>query len=198
MGNWYTNIILKKVNPLDVLRQLRGLRRKAIVYASQNDWTTVYDEECDRFDLNALESLALTLSNELRCVAVPCFNADDDVLWFAIYRNGERLSRYASALDQFEDGGEFPSTREFASTLSEIFDQQAVVGTVRGLLGRRHGAWGLLRIIKIPVGYLFEIERHRDLAEVLGMPRAAIGLGYTYVARGEMADGMDAAGLLRT
>ena len=102
MSNWYTHIILKNVNPLNVLRQLRGLRRKAIV-ASENDWTTLCDEECDRFDLNALQSLALTLSNELRCVAVPCFNAGDEVLWFAIYRNGERVSRYASALDQMAE-----------------------------------------------------------------------------------------------
>jgi hypothetical protein len=74
MGNRYTNVALKDVNPTEALRRLRQLGRHAIVNPAQNGWVTVFDEECDTFDLDLLESLALTLSTEHRCIALPCFN----------------------------------------------------------------------------------------------------------------------------
>ncbi len=84
MGNWYTNVMLKDVRPADLILQLEELGRRAIVDQTNSEWLVVYDAECDKFDLDALESLSLTLSARLDCTTLACFNADDDVLWLGI------------------------------------------------------------------------------------------------------------------
>lgn len=198
MGNWYTNIAVKHPNAAEVLHTLGQLGRHAIVHPAQNRWLTVFDEECDKFDLDLLESLALTLSNEHGCLALPCFNADDDLLWLALYENGRRVSRYASSVREFEDANEFPPIADFASGLCRAWDRPEQVNAVRGVLGRPHGPLGLLRLVHLNIAYVAEIQRHVDLAKIVGLPAASVGLGYTYVARGELAEGMQAENLLRT
>jgi hypothetical protein len=198
MGNWYTNISLKDVNPSEVLSRLNELGRTAIVTPSVDGWLVVYDQECDKFDLDILESLALTLSTHLQCTAIPCFNADDDVLWLAIYENGKRTSRYTSSLEEFEDRSEFPAPREFAAALCRVFGKPEPVREIVAILQRSRGALGLLRLMKIPLAYVVEIERHQDLAALLGIPAASVGLGFQYVSRGELAPGMQLESLLRT
>ena len=167
MGNWYTNITLKNVDPLDVVEQLRALGRRGIVTPAQDGWVTVYDEECDKFDLDVLESLTLTLTNTLGCIGVSCFNADDDVLWLAVHDRGKRTSRYASATQMFEDADEFPSIEEFAADLCRVFEHPEQVQSVRRMLGRGRGMLGLLRFLKLPLAYVVEIERHLDLKQYL-------------------------------
>lgn len=198
MGNWYTNITLKSVETLDVVAQLRTLGRRSIVHAARNGWTTVYDEECDKFDLEVLESLALTLTTESKCAGVPCFNADDDVLWLAVYDKGKCSSRYASLVRRFEDAAEFSSVKDFAADLCRVFDRPEAVPIVCRILRRGHGALGLLRFLNLPLAYVCEIERHLELKNALSLLIATVGLGYTYVARGELAEGMATAELLRT
>jgi hypothetical protein len=198
MGNWYKNVSLKDVRPADVLSQLNDFGRVAVVTPSIEGWVVVFDQECEKFDLDTLESLALTLSTRLRCSAVACFNADDDVLWFAVYKSGERTSRYASSLEEFEDRSEFSSPSEFASALCREFGKPEHANRVRAILRRHRGLLGLLTLINIRLAYVAEIQRHQDLAALLGMPIASIGLGYQYVSRGELPVGMDSDTLLRT
>jgi hypothetical protein len=198
MGNWYTNVSLKDVEPLEVLSHLNELGRNAIVTPSIDGWVVVYDHKCDEFDIDTLESLALTLSTRLGCTAIACFNADDDILWFCIYDKGKRSSRFASDVSQFEDAGEFPVTREFATELCRVFEKPDRVRQAHRVLRRPHNMLGILHLIRISVAYLFEISRHQELAAVVGLPAASVGLGYTYVNRGELASGMQPERLLHT
>jgi hypothetical protein len=198
MGNWYTNVALRDVDPVQALHVLGQLGRHAIVNPAQNGWVTVFDEQCDKFNLDVLESLALTLSADLHCCALPSFNADDDILWLGIYEHGRRTSRYASDLSQFEDGSEFQAVREFAAELCRVFDKPDRVREVRLVLNRGHGVLGILRLANLPAPYLFEIDRHTDLLKLVGLPPASVGLGFEYVSRGELADGMQADRLLKT
>jgi hypothetical protein len=58
---------------------------------------------------------------------------------------------------------------------------------------------GLLSLyLKIRLAYVVEVQRHLDLSNLLAMPRAAVGLGYTYVNKGETPEGMDREALRRT
>lgn len=199
MGNWYTNVSLKNVSPADVLAELSELGRVAIVTPVSNRWLVVYDQGCEKFDLDTLESLALTLSTRLHCTALAAFNADDDILWLAIYEDGKRSSRYASRLHEFEDRQEFPTRREFAVALSRIFDKPEHGSQARSILSRGRGLLGLLSfLLKIPLAYVVEVQRHADLARLLGLPLGSVGLGYEYVSRGELPDGLDPDSLLRT
>jgi hypothetical protein len=199
MGNWYTNVSLKDVNQADVVAQLNELGRVSIVTPLVEGWLVVFDQECDKFDIDILESLALTLSTNLQCTAIASLNADDDILWFAVYANGSRISRYASALGEFEDAKEFPPPRQFSETLCRIFNQPERARSVGTILNRGHGVFGLLFfLVKIRFAYVLEIQRHQDLASVLALPVASVGFGYNYVARGELPTAISADMLLRT
>ena len=199
MGNWYTNVAVKGAQQTDVLRALEELGRRAYVTPETSGWIVVYDQQTDEFDLGILESLALTLSTRLSCTALASCNADDDVLWLALYENGTLGTRYASSRKAFEDGDEFPDLKETAQVLARAFEKPEANSQVLSVLRQPHGLLGLLSLyLKIRLAYVVEVERHLDLSNLLGMPRAAVGLGYTYVNKGETPEGTDREALRRT
>jgi hypothetical protein len=198
MGNWYTNVAMKGPQQSDVVALLEELGRRAYVTPETSGWIVVYDQQTDDFDLSILESLALTLSARLSCTALACCNADDDVLWLALYENGILSTRYASSRKEFEDSDEFPNLKDTAQILARVFEKPEAKNEVVRVLRRTRGILGLLRLLKFRVAYIIEIQRHLDLSNLLGMPRAAVGLGYTYVNKGETPEGMDREALRRT
>src|SRR5215831_9661210 len=117
MGNWYTNISVKGVEQSRAVAALNDLDRRAYVTPEVDGWLVVYDEECENFDLDQLESLALTISTRLSCTALASFNADDDVLWLGTYENGKLTARYASDRRQLEDARDFPGLPLVATEL---------------------------------------------------------------------------------
>jgi hypothetical protein len=199
MGNWYTNVAVKGAQQGDVVSLLEELGRRAYVTPEAARWIVVYDQQADEFDLGILESLALTLSTRLSCTALASCNADDDVLWLALYENGNLSTRYASSRKAFEDGNEFPGLQETAQVLARVFEKPEATTQILGVLRKSHGILGLLSaFLKIRLAYLFEVQRHLDLSNLLGMPRAAVGLGYTYINKGETPEGIDREALRRT
>jgi hypothetical protein len=199
MGNWYTNVSVKGAQQTDVLAALEELGRRAYVTPETSGWIVVYDQQTDEFDLGILESLALTLSARLFCTALASCNADDDVLWLALYENGGLSTRYASSRRAFEDGDEFPKLKDTAQVLARVFEKPAAKNQVLSLLRKSHGILGLLSLyLKVRIAYGVEVQRHLDLSNLLGIPRAAVGLGYTYVNKGETPEGMDRDALRRT
>jgi hypothetical protein len=199
MGNWYTNICVSGAKQSDVIAALNELGRDAYVTPETGGWIILYDRECDKFDLDLLESLALTISKQLSCTALGSFNADDDILWLGVYENGKLATRYSSDRKQFEDAAEFPPIEEAAAVLCQIFAKPEKSAQVRNILRRPHGILGLLAAFtRIRLAYLFEVLRHRDLADALGMPSGSVGLGYKYVDRGETPRDMSRESLLRT
>ncbi len=199
MGNWYTNVSLRGAQQADVVAALEELGHRAYVTPEKAGWIVVYDQQTDEFDLGILESLALTLSTRLSCTTLASCNADDDVLWLALYENGELSTRYASSRKSFEDGNEFPELKEAAEVFARVFQKPEANKQVLKLLRKSHGILGLLNLIlKLHVAYITEIQRHLDLSNLLGMPRAAVGLGYTYVNKGETPEGIEREALHRT
>jgi len=199
MGNWYTNVSVKGAEQSDVIAMLDELGRRAYVTPDTGGWIILYDQECDKFDLDELESLALTISTRLSCTALASFNADDDILWLGVYENGKLATRYSSDRQQFEDASEFPSNGDAADVLCRIFAKPQKRKQVYRILRTPHGVLGLLsHFFKIRLAYLFEVFRHGDLAEALGMPSGSVGLGYKYVNRGDTPPDMKREELRRT
>jgi len=199
MGNWYTNVSLKGTRQEEVLRVLEELGRRAYVTPDAGGWIVVYDQQTDEFDLGILESLALTLSMRLRCTALASCNADDDALWLALYENGQLSTRYASSRASFEDGHEFPPLNDAAQVFARAFGKPEAASQILRVLSTSRGVLGLLNlIIKVRVAYVVEVERHRDLSNLLGTPLAAVGRGYSYVQKGETPEGVERSELRRT
>jgi|SRR5277367_2301497 len=199
MGNWYTNVAVKGAEQAQVVATLEELGRRAYVTPEMAGWIVVYDQQTDEFDLGILESLALTLSTRLFCTTLASCNADDDVLWLALYENGSLSTRYASSRKAFEDGDEFPDPKETAQVLGRVCEKPDATNHTLSVLRKSHGVLGLLSLyFKIRLAYVVEVQRHLDLSNLLGMPRAAVGLGYTYVNKGQTPEGMDREALRRT
>ncbi len=199
MGNWYTNVSVKGAQQSDIVAALEELGRRAYVTPEISGWIVVYDQQTDDFDLGILESLALTLSTRFSCTALASCNADDDVLWLALYENGSLSTRYASSRKVFEDGDEFPALQETAHVLTRVFEKPEAKNQVLTVLRKSHGILGLLSFyLKLRLAYVVEVQRHLDLSNLLAMPRAAVGLGYTYVNKGETPEGMNREALRRT
>jgi hypothetical protein len=199
MGNWYTNVSLQGPQQSDVVAFLEQLGRRAYVTSRIAGWVVVYDQQTDEFDLGALESLALTLSTRLSCTALASCNADDDVLWLALYQNGTMTTRYASSRSAFEDGNEFPSLKEAAVVFASALGKPEARKGVLRVLAKSHGLLGFLNsVLRVRLAYVVEVQRHRDLTSLLGLPPAAVGLGYSYVNRGETPEGMEREALRRT
>jgi hypothetical protein len=190
---------VKGAQQSDVVALLEALGRRAYVTPETSGWIVVYDQQTDEFDLGVLESLALTLSTRLSCTALASCNADDDVLWLALYENGGLSTRYASSRKSFQDGDEFPDPKETADVLVRVFQKPEAKSSVLHVLRKSRGFLGLLGFyFKIRFAYVVEVHRHLDLTNLLGMPRAAVGLGYTYVNKGDTPEGMAREALRRT
>ena len=171
MGNFYTNVTLRGVQSSSVTAALQMLYRQAYVAPARADCVTIFDARTESQDPNELGALAATLSERLACVALAALNHDDSILALALYDRGRLITEYSS---------------------------DSPAGTDAGRLCHAFGAdapWSRLLLAGLLRGPrpLFEIERHRLIARVLGLPPWVAGGGYTYVAQGEAPDGLDLA-----
>ena len=172
MGNFYANIVVGDGDAERVVDSLGTLERRAYV-ARAGRHLIVFDEQCDTQDLEALEALADALSRHGPAFAV-C-NHDDDVLWYALATDGKTIDRYNSMPSYFDGGGDEPSGGNGA-LLADVFHVPRRGRAVDELLHRLHSNVGV------------EIDRHGELARLLDLPIASVGMGYRYVSRGEFPE----------
>jgi hypothetical protein len=186
MGNFYTNYTLRGPSQQGVAKALTG--RSAIVTPQQDGCVVVFDEQSDEQNMDVLTDLARDLSGELRCPVLAVLNHDDDILWYQLYLIGELSDEYNSCPSYFDPEAE-PSGPEGgdAQKLCVAFGSTNLHEVERIL--RKSAFDG--------DGYAFAVERHTDLARALGLPGFAVGGGYSYVADGEIPDGLSDEDLLR-
>jgi hypothetical protein len=182
MGNFYTNVTLTLADIDAVADALTDLKRDAWL-ASDGRSTVVFDRACDEQDERQLEQLALALSTRLQCAALGACNHDDDVLLLVLAARGEVVGRYDSNPGYFDGRRERPDDASGAA-LCAAFGVDDRVREVQEVLRTEHA--------KFPI----EIDRHRALQSLLGLPETISFSGYRYVARGEL-DSVSAAGTLR-
>lgn len=174
MGSFYTNITLKGPRQDEVIEYLSVDKRSAAVSPAFNELTVVYDEAAESQDDQVLSALAADLSRQFHCPALAVLNHDDGVLWYELYDNGKKLDGYNSRPDYFDEL-ESDSTRRGGNpqALCSVFNPDQDPGKVRAVLDRE---------------YLFEIDRHNDLAQVLNLAELAVGIGFNYLSRLTEAD----------
>ncbi len=186
MGNFYTNYTLRGPSQQAVAAALAG--RSAIVTPAQDGCVVVFDEQSDDQDSAVITELASRLSRELRCPVLAVLNHDDDIFWYQLYLSGELADEYDSSPGYFDPSAE-PSAPAGgdAQKLCSAFGASAV-GEVERVLRKSSFDEG---------GYTFAVERHTDLARVLGIPAFGVGAGFRYVSDGELPEGLDEDSLLR-
>jgi hypothetical protein len=175
MGNFYANIVIPDSDVGRVASAVDELGRRAYV-ATDGKATVVLDERCDKQDLDELQRLARELSKKLGGVALATCNHDDDVLWYALASNGGIVDTYESNPGYFEGGPDTPKGGD-AALLCDAFDAAGKESDVDALLRRA------------PQDFAFEVDRHRELLELLGLPVEIALLGFGYVSEGELTRG---------
>lgn len=182
MGNFYVNMTAKGANQDDVLATLTKLGRKAFVFPMINGFTTFCDAEADMQESRVIDELARRTSRDLECPILCVLDHDDDVLWYGLYDRGELSDEYDSFPGYFE--GQFnPPKGGNAAALCKLMGPTIAetVVAVEAVLRKPHNE----------EGYVFEVDRHAALVEVLGLPSFSVGVGYRYLERGELPNGLD-------
>jgi hypothetical protein len=184
MGAFYTNFVLKGASPEAAQKLLAG--RNAVVAADQSGFVVVADEEAEDQDEELLNDLAAFLSEELACVVMAVLNHDDSVFMYALYDRGKRKDSYNSSPSYFDDEGPSQPSGGDAAALCQAF----------GCAAKDE----VTKVLTAPSGedYVFENERHADLARLLGHPEWSVCFGFEQLANGEGPNGDDAIELLHT
>lgn len=189
MGNFYTSYTLREPSQQAVAAALAG--RSAFVTSTQRECVVVYDEESDEQNDEIIAELTSRLSGQFQCPLLAVMNHDDSILWYQLYLSGELVDEYNSAPGYFEtedeeaamagpDGGD-------AKKLCAAFESKAV-GKAEKILRKPGAADG---------GYIFQVERHTDLARALGIPEFGAG-GFKQVSEDELPYGLAENDWLKT
>lgn len=173
MGNFYCNLSVLGPEAESVATVLRSRKRRAFVAPTRNRVTVVYEQSCDHLDTEVIDWLGVALSLDLSAPVLAALNADDDFLMLSLYESGRKTLTYMS---RGAPGGAF--------RLSRVF-------------GRMHVFPVLAAVLLWPV-FIFEVYRHRAIANLLGLPPWAVGAGFRYVAEGDLPVGLAADQLLQT
>ena len=162
--------------------------RSAIVTPEQRGSVVVFDKQSDEQNPKVLSELGARLSRELDCAVLAVLNHDDDILWYQLYLAGGLADEYDSAPGYF-DAAEEPS---------------APAG---GDAKRLCGAFGSVKIAEVDNvlrksafsdgGYVFEIDRHAELARLVGIQSFSVDAGYRYVTKSEVPAGLKKEDLVK-
>ncbi len=187
MGNFYVNFSVKKSDPQEVVSVLERMGRSAFVTPAVGGYVTIFDKEADSQDTAEIEKLGIALSQETASPVLAVMNHDDDVLCYWLFENGGMIDHYNSFPEYFSDEDEDDDYQTTlgggASKLCDAFSVPSATVAVASILHEGD--------------YAFAVERHEAIANALGLPMCGVGMGYEYVARGELPDDVTEDQLIR-
>jgi len=186
MGNFYANVTLRVDETDAIVQTLTSLRRRTFVAPAIAGSTVVFDQAIEDGEARDVGRLASELSRRHDCAALAVLIADDDVLWYALYRGG-RLDHEYDSNPSYGSGRSDPPKGGNAAALSAAF----------GVPERAAELERVLRVRSGQDGYLFEHQRHADLVQLLGLPDIAVATGYRYIEAGELPEGLEEDDLRR-
>jgi hypothetical protein len=185
MGLFYSNFTLYGPDHQKVADAVRRMRRMAYVSPTVNRFTTVYDREAEQQDFDVIELVGRELSLDLECPVIGAVLHDDDVLYYWLFRNGDVRHAYNSSPAYFDPDSEpLPPEGGDADELCESFGVPSAVDTVEAILRQV--------LLDDSASLTGELERHRALAAVFGMPDHAIGVGYDAIQNGYLPESLRA------
>jgi hypothetical protein len=178
MGLFYANLTVYPPHREALLDTLRRLNRTAFTSPTVDGYTVVFDQDNDNQDFDDIQRLGCEVTGGLSCAGLAAVLHDDDVLYLWLFRDGEVQDHYNSLPQYFDPKAEpGPPIGGNGKLFCEAFDRAEHHEQVERLLRAN-----LLKaeLPEIPG----ELERHRAIAEELGIPPLVAGLGYGAIAAG--------------
>jgi hypothetical protein len=185
MGLFYSNFTLYGPDHRQVVDAVRRLRRSAYVSPTMDRFTTVYDRESERQDFDVIEGVGRQFSLDLECPVLGVILHDDDVLFYWLFLWGDVRHVYNSSPAYFDPDSEpLPPDGGDCDELCEAFGVPSAADRVEAILRED--------LLEEGATLAGELERHRALAEALGMPDHAIGVGYDAIRHGYLPESVRA------
>jgi hypothetical protein len=172
VGSFYTNIVVAGANNDRLVDWLRSRGQPAFIETSSTA-CVVFDAAGEAQDGSHV-TLAEEISRTLSCRTLAAMDHDDDVLRLDAFSDGVQLDTYDSSPSYFDFDADDDSPPSGGARLAEVFgaDPTAVENVLRG-------------------DYVFAVERHAALSDLLGLPASACGFGFEYLSRGERPESSD-------
>jgi hypothetical protein len=179
VGSFNTNVTLRDTDADRVTAVLRELGYRAFVANAIDGLTIVCEQQSDTQDKQIWHTVASQLSERLSCDAFAVMNHDDDILLYALYRNGRLVDEYNSCPAYRNDVGQTAPLGGDPKRLCESF----------GMPGNQPD---VDRVLHTPTSceeddgedvFVFASERHAALISALGWPDLPYGQGFGYLNR---------------
>jgi len=172
MGNFYTNVTVRGLDQACIAAAVETLGYRVFVSPTISGLTVICEEQSDTQDEAAWHLVAKQLSEKLGCPALAVMNHDDDILAYALYRNGALLDDYSSWPDYWDESDEPAAPRGGnAATLCETF----------GMPGNASEVERILRTTADSEEFVFASERQAALLKALDCPEIPYQQGFTYI-----------------
>jgi hypothetical protein len=181
VGNFYVNYTTRGPERESVAKCLRSAKRKAFVSPTLNDITVFYDEKADSQDDKVIKDLGARASKDLGAPVLAVLNHDDDILSYWLFEAGKLADEYNSCPGYFDGGDETPAGGD-SKKLCAAFGVAAKAKQVEKVLRNEE--------------YVFALDRHKDLAELLKNPWSYACMGYGYIKEGSFPEGVSKKDLL--
>lgn len=228
MGAMYTNLTLRGPRLDAVLSYLNAQKISAYVAEPQPGIVVVFDELSDTQDDRIITARAAALSQQFACGALAVLDHDDDVLAYWLYENGALLDHYDSLPGYFIGEDMPPSGGDAAALCRVFGVDAAQVDAVQRILSASSAPpdfdvspTELMNVMMhqpekapelmaklmgrsteddpdAPANYFMAMDRYAALVKALGLPDCVVSAGFTYIARGEIPEGLSADDLKRS
>ena len=172
MGASFTNYQVRAKSASKVKKAIEPLvKSRAYVSPEKNGWVTIYDESSDDQNEATITHIATELSKSLDTAVIACLVHDSDIATYWLYQSGVLTDEFNSAPDYFGNTVD-DKTRDRLSGNSDALLPLCVAGTTLEQIES---------VIHPPDDFPIMAENvFIDLAKLLGIDDARIGLGFTY------------------
>ena len=172
MGSFLTNYQVRSDDAAAVRDAVIPLvQSRAYVSPPKNGWVTIYDEKSDEQNDAVLRKMAMRLSQTLKTSVFAFLVHDSDILAYWLYRGGDLI-------DEFDSDPEYFGKRVNEATRARVRGNTdallplCVSGTTREQIDAvLHDPDG---------GPVFAEELLTELATLLGIDEARVGVGFRY------------------
>jgi hypothetical protein len=174
VGNFYVNFTVKDTEQKPVAEILQRAGRSAFIAPPQDGCVVVYDEAAEAQAEETIHEVGTLLSSATGQPVVAFLNHDDDILCYWLFEGGEATDSYNSNPDYFSDDDPEPESIEQGGDVERL------------CTALRSGADRAAVDALLREDHIFAVEKHKKLAEALGIPTCSVGFGWSSAARGEL------------
>ena len=167
-----------------VVAEVREL--KAFVSPAEGKYTVIYPELM-QFASPSLQDIWARVSKKLKVAIIVTSVYDDDTLQYELWKNGELVDHYESDPSAMGDESKPDTPQGGNPNLLCATYHCTDESKIKTILYLSH----------IDKKYVFETDRHKDLAASLGLPGISVGYGYEYINQGEIPPGLTKSQLVK-